>query len=112
MVDKLYSVSLNQHALLWFNAYLHNRCQCVSFHGSQSDYLIVEKGVPQGSTLGPLVFLSSLKTYHIYVLILLSIFILMTLFYTPPTPIYHKSRTIYSLILTWFRNGFTITDFY
>lgn len=56
LLDKLYSIGLNQNALLWFNAYLHNRRQCVVFQGFQSDYLIVEKGVPQGSTLGPLLF--------------------------------------------------------
>lgn len=35
---------------------LHNRRQCVVFQGFQSDYVIVEKGVPQGSSLGPLLF--------------------------------------------------------
>uniref|UniRef100_A0A3B1IDR7 Reverse transcriptase domain-containing protein n=1 Tax=Astyanax mexicanus TaxID=7994 RepID=A0A3B1IDR7_ASTMX len=56
LLDKLYSIGLSQNALLWFSAYLHNRRQCVVFHGSQSDYLIVDKGVPQGSILGPLLF--------------------------------------------------------
>ena len=32
------------------------RQQCVSLKGLKSDYLIVEKGVPQGSSLGPLLF--------------------------------------------------------
>ncbi len=62
-------------ALLWFNSYLHNRCQCVSYCGSQSNFLIVEKGVPQGSSLGPLLFsfffndlplASSGCHYHLY----------------------------------------------
>ena len=56
LLDKLYSIGLQRNALLWFNAYLHNRRQCVALQGTQSDYLIVEKGVPQGSTLGPLLF--------------------------------------------------------
>jgi len=41
---------------LWFNAYLHSRRQFVVFQGFQSDYVIVEKGVPQGTSLGPLLF--------------------------------------------------------
>lgn len=56
LLDKLYSIGLNQNALLWFNSYLHSRQQCVVFQGCQSDYLLVDKGVPQGSTLGPLLF--------------------------------------------------------
>ncbi len=56
LLDKLYSIGLSQNALLWFNAYLHNRHQCVIFQGSQSDFLTVDKGVPQGSILGPLLF--------------------------------------------------------
>lgn len=56
LLDKLQAIGLNQNALLWFNSYLHNRRQCVAFKGLLSDYLLVDKGVPQGSTLGPLLF--------------------------------------------------------
>ncbi len=56
LLDKLYSIGFSQNALFWFNSYLHNRRQCVLIQGSQSDYLVVDKGIPQGSTLGPLLF--------------------------------------------------------
>ena len=56
LLDKLYAIGLSRQALLWFNSYLHHRRQCVSFHGSQSDFVIMDKGVPQGSSLGPLLF--------------------------------------------------------
>lgn len=56
LLDKLHSLGFNQNSLLWFNSYLHNRQQYVSFQGLNSDYLVFEKGVPQGSTLGPLLF--------------------------------------------------------
>jgi len=36
LLDKLYSIGLNKHAVLWFNSYLHNRCQCVVYQGFQS----------------------------------------------------------------------------
>ncbi len=56
LLDKLYSIGFSQNALFWFNSYLHNCRQCVSIQGSQSDYLVVDKGIPQGSTLGPNLF--------------------------------------------------------
>ena len=56
LLDKLYAIGLSQHSSFWFNAYLHNRRQCVSYWGIQSDFMIMEKGVTQGSNLGPLLF--------------------------------------------------------
>ena len=56
LLDKLYAIGLSRQALLWFNSYLHHRRQCVSYQGSQSDFVIMDKGVPQGSSLGPLLF--------------------------------------------------------
>ena len=54
--DKLGAIGLYKHYSLWFNSYLHYWCKCVPFLDSQSDVMIMAKGVPQGPSLGPLLF--------------------------------------------------------
>ena len=57
LLDKLHNIGLSRNVLLWFSSYLHNRKQCVVINGEHSDLVVQERGVPQGSTLGPLLFL-------------------------------------------------------
>ena len=44
-------------ALDWFRNYLSGRKQIVQFKSTSSDYLTIKCGAPQGSVLGPLLFL-------------------------------------------------------
>jgi ribonuclease P/MRP protein subunit RPP40 len=51
------AIGIGENVLSWFDSYLSNRFQKVNFRGSYSKCLKVNNGVPQGTTLGPLLFL-------------------------------------------------------
>ena len=62
LLDKLLNdFGICENALGWFRSYLKNRSFCVKIDKALSDFLCLLFGVPQGSLLGPILFILYIK---------------------------------------------------
>jgi Reverse transcriptase (RNA-dependent DNA polymerase) len=57
LLCKLETYGIRGMQLNWFASYFDNRLQCVCCNGAFSELKVINFGVPQGSNLGPLLFL-------------------------------------------------------
>ena len=62
---KLTHYGLSQTAKRWFSSYLLGRRQLVDFNGTWSTLASTSTGVPQGSIIGPLLFIIYMNDIHV-----------------------------------------------
>ena len=91
LIDKLEHYGIRNKNLEWFKSYLTNRKQCVSSNSNHSKLLRISCGVPQGSILGPLLFL-------LYINDLATVSnVIKTILFADDTSLFHSDKCLKSL---------------
>ena len=67
LIKKLSQYGIQDDELNFVESYLENRTQCCSVNGKLSDRQKIEYGVPQGSILGPLLFIIYMNDLPLFV---------------------------------------------
>ena len=64
LLEKMNRYGIRGHASNFFRSYLENRCQYTVINGTTSTIENIRCGVPQGSVLGPLFFVSYINDLY------------------------------------------------
>ena len=112
MLDKLTSPGMNRSAVQWFRSYLAMRTQSVCTNGVVSEPQPISFGVPQGSVLGPLLFIVYINDLP------LAVQGCSVEFYADDTLVYFASKSVSEIqaqltsgltyVLSWLQANFLI----
>ena len=91
LLQKLYHYGIRGNALQWFNSYLSNIYQYVNYNNTSSDMKLITCGVPQGSILGPSLFLLYINDISSVSSILFSIL------FADDTTLFYSSKNLQEL---------------
>jgi hypothetical protein len=106
LLRKLHKIGIRGVALEWFKNYLSGRKQYVHLNGKCSTLLEILLGVPQGSILGPILFL-------LYINDLPEASLLKDFLFADDTVLLAKGKTLKNLLLLLtlnFKRSFIISD--
>ena len=91
LLSKMYKLGIRGATLDWFANYLSNRNQYVTVNGQDSSLKTVKIGVPQGSILGPILFL-------IYINDLPNFTLLLSLLFADDTTLLASGKNLAELV--------------
>ena len=104
LLDKLHYYGIRGNALKWFQSYLEDRQQCTEIGNTQSNLDYIKCGVPQGSILGPLLFL-----LYINDIVFSSNIFKFTLF-ADDTSLFYSHKNIEEAVITMTQELANISD--
>ena len=92
IIDKLPNFGMNDHVIKWFRSYLNDRSHITGVNGSMSNDQKSLCGIPQGSILGPLLFILYVNELPKYVN---NVKVSM---YADDTAIYYSSKDVNDIV--------------
>ena len=92
LMKKLYNYGIRGIAYDFIKSFISDRSQCVEMNGVTSNFLDISCGVPQGSTLGPVLFLLYINDIHLYTNLL------KLILFADDTTILYSSKNLKHLI--------------